>query len=232
MYRKNLLLALLICLAALGSCKKKDNTADPVCLGTYKFSSPDLAILPYPTKDPLVFKSNEGDSIVFSSRGRESSMKTVWKYPLNPSGYQGDYYSCEENSAGFISPNSDVLTFRLYFSNPFTRPTVLKYISLGLVADNSGTCSFGAIFRFDEGTLFTYIPDTSFHTGGYIKAVDDSLKLGPVYYKNVYELVAPGFTYYCPSFFARVFYTIKEGVVGFTKSTGKTWYLVTDSIHS
>lgn len=232
MYLKNLLLSLLICVAALCSCKKKDNNSSPSCLGTIKFSSPDLGILPYPTKDPLVFKSNQGDSIIFNFRGRESSMKTVWKYPLNPSGYQGDYYSCEANSTGFISENSDVLTFQLYFSNPFTQPTILKYISMDLAVENSGTCSFAAVFRFDGGTLYTYLPDSSFHSGGYIKAVDDSLKLGPVYYKNVYELVAPDFTYYCQSWFTRVYYTIKEGVVGFRKSTGKTWYLVTDSIHS
>ncbi len=229
MYPKNLLPALLICLAALSSCKKKDNTQGPSCLGTYKFSSADLAILPYPTSDPLVFKSNEGDSIVFNSRGRESSVKAVWKYPLNPTGYQGDYYSCEANSAGFISKNSDVLTFQLYFSNPFTQPTIQKFMSLGLAADNSGTCSYGAVFRFDGGMLFSYLPDSSFHSGGYIKAIDDSLKLGPVYFKNVYELVAPGFTYYCPAIFSRVYYTVKEGVVGFRKSTGKTWYLVAGS---
>jgi len=227
-----MLLTFLICFAALSSCKKKDNTSSPACLGTYKFSSADLGILPYPTKDPLVFKSDAGDSIIFNSRGRESTMKTVWKYPLNPQGYQGDYYSCEANSAGFISPNSDVLTFQLYFSNPFTQPTVQKFMSLGLVAENSGTCSFAAVFRFDGGMLFTYLPDSSFHSGGYIKAVDDSLKLGPVYFKNVYELVAPDFTYYCQAYFSRVYYTINEGVVGFKKNTGKTWYLVTDSLHS
>jgi len=229
---RTLFLVSLICLAAFSSCKKKDNTSTPVCLGTYKFTSADLAILPYPLKDTLVFRCDAGDSIIFTFKGRASAMNTLWKYPSNPSGYQGDYYSCETNSAGFVSANSDVLTFQLYFSNPFTHPTVQKYFSLGLVADNSGTCSFSAVFRFDAGTLFTYIPDTTFSSGGYIKAFDNTLKIGPTVFRNVYELVAPDFIIYCPSFFSRVYYTTTQGVVGFTKSTGKTWYLVTDSIPS
>lgn len=219
-------LSLGFCLILLVSCKKKDSSPSGNSLGSYSFSAQELAILPYPTHDTLIFKSTEGDSIVFKYSGRSSMMKTYYQNPGNPTGYQGNFYTCEVNSSGFISPNSDYLFFNLHFTNPFLGYGGTKLFNIGVASSDGGSCNFSGEFRFEADTLISYLPDSSFTSGGYVKSLYKTLALGPRLFENVYELVGPGFTNYCPVFFSRVYYSINEGIVGFAQNTGKTWFLL------
>ena len=227
-YFRKLSLALALCLylVSLVSCKKKDSgIASGNLLGSYSFTASDLAILPYPLSDTAIFKSNEGDSILFIFRGRNSSISDYYKYPTNPAGTKGDYYTYEENFTSLTSQNSDNLFFHLFFSNPFKEQSGIKYFSIGIVVENSGICSFMAQFRFDAGAITSYLPDSAFISGGYVKAFYKTHKIGPRNFQDVYELKAPVITNNCPVFVSTAWYTIKEGIVGFDKSSGKTWYL-------
>lgn len=186
--------------------------------------------MPYPTADTLIFKSTEGDSIIFIYRGRSSMMKTYYEHPDNPSGYQGNFYNCEVNSSGFVSPNSDYLFFNLHYLDPFLGNAGLKYFNIGVMTSNSGSCIFSAEFRFEADTLISYMPDSAFRTGGYVKGLYNTLTIGPRLFENVYELIGPTLTNYCPVFISMVYYSIAEGIVGFTQNTGKTWFLLPEKI--
>ncbi len=218
------------CLILLGSCKKKDSSPSGSSLGSFSFTPSELAILPYPTSDTLIFKSNEGDSIIFKFAGRNSMMKTYYEHPDNPSGYQGNYYSCELNSSGFVSPNSDYLFFNLHYLDPFLGYAGTKYFNIGIATGNSGSCIYSAEFRFEIDTLISYLPDPAFKKGGYVQAYYNTITIGPRLFENVYELIGPGFTIYCPVYISQVYYSIKEGIVGFAQNTGKTWFLLPGKI--
>lgn len=225
MTKSPLILVLSLCLFT--ACKKKDTTTDTGSkLGSFNFTAAELAILPYPTTDTLVFKSSTGDSIIFKYQGRKSIMATDWQYPGNPEGTKGNYYLTEENSSGFSSANSDYLIFNLHFSDPFKEKSGIKYFDMGVVVENSGNCSWITEFRFNADSIISYLPGTGFTAGGYVNAVYNKMKLGPHEFQNVYELIGPSFTHYCPIYLSAVYYTRAEGIVGFTKNTGKSWYLV------
>ena len=226
MQRSLIILSLGFFLALLVSCRKKDNSSSGSSLGSFTFTKSDLAILPYPTADTLIFKSTDGDSIIFRYSGRNSTTKTYYQYSDNPSGYQGNFYTCELNSSGFISPNSDYLIFNLHYLNPFLGNAGIKYFNIGVANNNSGSCNFSADFRFETDTLISYIPDSSFIRGGYVNALHSTLVIGPRLFENVYELSGPNSISYCAVSFSRVYYSIKEGIVGFTLNTGKTWFLL------
>ncbi|MEI6889902.1 MAG: hypothetical protein ACOYM0_12730 [Bacteroidales bacterium] len=226
MKKSLIILAFGFCLVVLFSCKKKDSSTSGSSLGSYSFTSSDLTVLPYPTYDTLIFKSTEQDSILYTFRGRSSAMKTFFEHPGNPVGYQGNYYSCEENSSGFISQNSDYLIFNLHYSDPFLGNAGKKYFNIGVMISSLESCSFFAQFRFEPDTLLSYLPNTSFTSGGYVKAFYYALTIGPRLYENVYELVGPSSTSYCPAFIDRVYYSINQGIVGFSLNTGKKWFLL------
>ena len=209
------------------SCKKKDTSTDTGSnLGSFNFTAAELAILPYPTTDTVVFKSSTGDSIIFKYQGRKSIMDTDFQYPGNPEGTKGNYYLTEENSSGFSSANADYLIFNLHFSDPFKEKSGIKYFDMGVVVENSGNCSWITEFRFNADSIISYLPGTGFTAGGYVNAVYTKMKLGPHEFQNVYQLIGPSFTHYCPVYLSAVYYTKAEGIVGFTKNTGKSWYLV------
>gem|GEM_PF-442941 len=232
MERRSLIviLSLGLCFSLLASCKKKESSVSGSSLGSFSFTASELAIMPYPTDDTLIFKSTEGDSIVFKYSGRNSMMKSVYEHPQNPSGYQGNFYTCEVNSSGFVSANSDYIYFNLHYSDPFLGYPGTKYFNIGLTTGSSGSCGFSAEFRFEADTLISYVPDSAFKAGGYVKALYKTLAIGPRAFENVYELVGPALTAYCPVFFSRVYYSISGGVVGFALNTGKTWFLMPGKI--
>jgi len=215
-----------LCILLLVTCRKKDSSSSASSLGSYSFTASELAILPYPTFDTLIFKSTEGDSIIFKYSGRNSVMKTYYEKPDNPSGYQGNYYNCEVNSTGFVSPNSDYIIFNLHYLDPFLGNTGVKYFDMGLVTSNNASCILSAEFRFEADTLISYMPDAQFKTGGYVKGLYTSLVIGPRLFENVYELTGPILTAYCPVYISMVYYSISQGIIGFSQNTGKTWFLL------
>jgi len=222
---------LAICLAFLVSCKKKDSSSSSGSnLGNYSFTQSELAILPYPTHDTLVFKSTSGELRAFYYRGRNSKTTTYYEHPDNPEPYKGNYYTCEENSSGFVSSNGDVIFFNLHFSNPYKESSGVKYFSLGVSPTYLGSCCYSALFRFDANSIISYLPDSAFKSGGYVKSFNSLFSVGPRLFSDVYELVGPGFTYYCPVYVSVVYYSIAGGFLGYAENTGKTWFLLPEKI--
>lgn len=214
-------------LIALQSCKKKqETTSNEQALGSFTFTSEELAIIPYPTYDTLIFRSTAGDSIVFLLNGRRTTDSRYYKYPENPSGYKGDYYTSQEVSTGFGSKANDFLAFHLSFSDPFKEKSGTKYFSISLMHHSFEACSWYATFRFAADTIMSYLPDTSFTNGGYVKSRSSQMLIGPLMYKGVYDLRAPQPSGYCLDYVNRLFYSISEGVQGFSLYSGKTYYLL------
>jgi hypothetical protein len=87
-------------------------------------------------------------------------------------------------------------------------------------ANNVSSMTF-SLAHFNGDTIFAKYP--SFDT---VYIYHDSLSLGPRSYFKVYEFVLHFSSLRNDEWATNLYYTIKEGVIGFSTNTGNKWYLL------
>lgn len=169
--------------------------------GTLKFTEAELNIIPYKANDTIIFKDSIGDSLVYKSEGRFSEMYRYYRDPDNY-GYKtaSDYYDFERNTARF---NNNGPKLVLEFDNPFITGRIVKYFK---IICNFNNDYFSEWYEFEANNITPSI----YH---------DTLKIINRKFYSVYELKENNASS------TQLFYTFKEGIVGFKTNDGKYWYL-------
>ncbi len=191
-----ILFSILFCLLVFTQCKKEKK------LGTLKFTEAELNIVPYKVGDIIVFKDSVGDSFVYEVGSRNSEMYRYYRDPDNV-GYKGasDYYDHERNNTSLKDGR-----FELGFNDPFITNKIKKYFSVSIKFEGQ---SFSESYEFEANS----ITPSTYH---------DTLTIVNRKFNSVYELKE--YSASSPDNFL-LFYTFKEGIVGFKTNDGKSWYL-------
>jgi hypothetical protein len=192
------------------SCKKNCESEN---LGTFKFTSTDLQIIPYQGKDSLIFSDSLGNLITYNGIGRGSVEDYHDQYPNlnnNPNFCIGDYFYTESNEIDLFGKNYPFgITIDLDMdSGSSFGQNIKKFFSLGISYEDIKFWHFGILINFDGLKLI----DSNI-------SLKDSLKIGPKTFYSVYVLTQNNDN------LKTVFYTISQGVVGFRTNNGHTSYL-------
>jgi len=200
------------------------NCCDSHLLEDIRFTQKDLNINPYQGTEHLVFKRISGDSMTFSSGNRGSKYTNRYQKRSygNSHACLGDYVNLESNNTSFQSIDN-LLRFNimLYFDYFVTTPECKKVILLESHSDpnklNSTAFSSGVAY-FNNDTIY----NRRGTFGDSLYTYYHSINLGPKNFYNVYEV------YLEAQFLSSVttlYYSRKEGIVGFNTQQGEKWYL-------
>jgi len=176
---------------------------------TQTFSQQEIKIIPYTGKETLIFKNSTNDSIVFIGVVRKSGQSKLFSNDPNGDDAMkydcfGDYYYSEFNSTTFrYNPENRTFEASLGFSNMFRTGNLEKLIGFNL-------SSLNPTFSYNYET-FCFSADSIFNSSSFpynkVIAYYVSYQLGNIYYQQVYKLGCKSGNY--------LFYTIKDGLVGF-----------------
>lgn len=191
------------------------------CIETYLFTlgftENDLEINPYQGDETIVFCDTQANTVSFQGNGRYSRELTVPEITDPYKGCRGEYYFMEMNVCGFYSSSNKDFHIYLDFSDYFRTGNKNKIITIGLSIPIEGIGHFYGSFSFDEDTLFVVPPKVTFH---------DTLDLNNGTYISVYELIGNEIYYSPDEGISTLFYTIKEGIVGYRTNLGRTWNMI------
>jgi hypothetical protein len=223
--KNTLLFCLLFCLTLL-SCQKKvtDAAVQEKKLGSLKFTPSECNIIPYNTANSLVFKSNTTDSVVFLPNDESLHTSCYTESHLYPDSGNGNYYEYDEKFVKFGNKYLDNLFIQIFFTDPFTDTLVKKRIAITWTRDNFNSGYFFGEYCFAADTIYND-PDTTNVSIGTVKAFHPALVLGQKKYRHVYELAGvTEYPQYCV-YVKTLYYTIREGIVGYSLNTGKLYFL-------
>ena len=220
----------------LSSCKKcvQNN------LGNVTFNPTDLKLIPYKGTETLTFKDSLGNTLIFTGQGRKTdNYQQQWFQCPNGDcpgaggeSCTGNYFSTEGDWTEFINRNSQYF-FRQQIGlsmdrgNPFHQ-NIKKLFTIDFsYNDNSINWEFYAVSFYFNDTLINQPYDATISKFSY----KNNLTIGSKKFNSVYileQFTIPSSTTNDPQKYGNlqyVFYTIKDGIVGFKEKDSKTWYL-------
>jgi hypothetical protein len=228
--KRNLRLLVFVTISCLMFIQCHKNECKSEYLGDLRFTETDLKINPYTGKERLVFKDSIGDSLCYNCEGRlSSSNHYIYEHydPESYNGSKGDYYKLEFNQTYFDEPAIySGITVSIGIGNPFLETK--NYIGINVSYQDTKTWLFECNFYFDSLALFDVPPPPSYayDPGGHILIFDDSIIVGHHLHYSVYTLVQTnGPPMSSLSNLKTVYYSIKEGIVGFKTDEGHLWFL-------
>ena len=196
-------------------------------LGTVTFTQTELQIVPYTGTETLMFLDSLGDSLTFKGNGRRDYGFQWFQCPQGDcpgaggeDDCRGNYYFTEENITAFYSNKSYIYrVIQLYFSmdqGTTFHQNIKKNFSIEVGFYDKKYWDFDWGYNIDGLKLST-------SNGGNL-SFKDSIIVGPKKFYSVYvlEQISTSSSYANLQY---VYYTFKEGVVGFKEQGGKTWYL-------
>lgn len=213
----NLLFFLILTLLFSTGCHKcvQNNLAD------LRFTSEELAIIPYPVQDTLVFISEALDSIEYIFYSREIHTSKYFEIgseeaKLYHNDCMGDFYETEQDITILRqkSDSSGSMQMYLTFKYSFDHPIYDKEITLRLFNNTYGVGSF--IYNFEKDTILKSYPSQTLNFYPVIQ-------IGPRIFSNVYEFICDTTQQYQ---IQKAYYSITEGVIGFEQKDGPIFYLV------
>ncbi len=201
------------------SCRDK---CDSDYLGEVAFTEEDLKIVPYNGTETLVFTDSLGNTMSFTGQGYYSDYKTL--HYENPTSYDclGNYFYSQFYRIQFNHMLSDYnISFSLSMNggSPFfknIKNTIYFWIEY---KEDSKYWHFDKGFYFNHNNIYQGIDTLD-------KKIlfKDSLIIGSNNIHSVYQLEQTKDPY--PSLNIQyLYYTIKEGIVGFKTKEGHLWYL-------
>jgi hypothetical protein len=197
------------------SCKKPCESKN---LGTVKFTSEDLKIVPYKGTETLTFLDSLGNKLTYKGDDRVRLYNNE-HHEFSSSGNDectGNYFYSEINDTRF---KGNDLYFFIWVDllmddgNPFNK-NIKKSIEIKVVYEDTKIWIFDGYFNFNAMKLYNHT-DTSESN----LTLKDSLMIGLKKYYSVYVLKQNNTN------IKTLFYIIKEGIVGFRTKEGHTWYL-------
>ena len=234
MKKREPIILLFTLLSFLYSCSKIDKKSTPcndTRIGTLRFSPEDFKVVPYTHAQTLIFKSDEGDSVLYNYLKKDSTFFSLSQYGYYRVGCLENYFTIEKRLTLFNNPDSGKIIINMSFSDPFEDRVVSKFLYFSIYfsdgfPNNDYLCGFKGLYVFTSDSIKTYKKDTVYN--GFVKTFHQHVVLGQVQYDSVYELQGSKQSLYyipCTEYLATLFYTFKLGIIGFQLNTGKTWYL-------
>ena len=189
-----------------------------------RFSTSDLTINPYVENNQLSLIDQTGNSFLVTIQSRSRNVGQIYPYHDydNPNKCKGNYFNSERDETNTISTGPWYFQITLSFDYSFNNPVYDKSIEIDVIhpkAYSVSSMTF-SLAHFNGDTIFAKHP--SFDT---VYIYHDSLTLGPRTYFKVYEFVLHS-SLRNDEWATNLYYTIKEGVIGFNTNTGKKWYLL------
>jgi len=188
-------------------------------LGYYNFSPQDLQINPYSGNELIKFQNLSGDSLHFSVGSRVSNMTK--KYQVHQDENNCNYYMLATNNM-VISSNSNSWQFSITLhsypsatSNIYDK--VIEFES-SIPGQSKKTIS-NANLLYEPDTITGYqwnYSDLFFH---------NSLTLGSKSFNDVYEIELFLQEATIDKWVNKIYYNIKQGIVGFSTNQDELWYL-------
>jgi hypothetical protein len=219
MKNKKAILSLLILIVCMTCC------CDSHMIEDLRFSSSDITINPYVENDQLSFIDQTGSSLIVTIQSRSRNGGHTYPYHDydNPNKCKGNYFNSEIDVTDTKSTGPWYFQITLSFDYSFNNPVYDKSIEIDVnhpKANNVSSMTF-SLAHFNGDTIFAKYP--SFDT---VYIYHDSLSLGPRSYFKVYEFVLHFSSLRNDEWATNLYYTIKEGVIGFSTNTGNKWYLL------
>ena len=199
------------------SCQNKCQNSQVADL---KFSDEELKINPYTGKERLTYSSSANDNIVFPEGDRYSIEQKYFTDPNSPeSACKNNYYYGETNSMYKNDGNSVFNIILIYNYTDFYRSDLRKRFDLYIFIRKLNA-SFNGSFIFGQDTLMRDI------SNNYDSIVDFQMTkvIGPRTFDKVYELYAHNEGAKDTAWIPTVFYSIKQGLVGFKTNNGNIYY--------
>ena len=187
------------------------------------FSTNDLTINPYSKNDQLFFRDQTGNTFTITILSRNRNVGQIYPYHdySDPNKCKGNYFNSERDETSTTSTGPWYFTLTLSFDYSFNNPVYDKSITIAVnhpAAYNVTSISY-SLAHFNGDTIYGNYPsiDTVF-------IYHNSITLGPKSYYNVYEFISH-YSNHNDEWATNLYYTIKEGIVGFNTNLGKKWYL-------
>jgi hypothetical protein len=199
------------------SCQNKCQNSQVADL---KFSDEELKINPYTGKERLTYFSSANDTIVFQEGDRSSMSQKYLTDPNSPeSACRNNYYYGEVN---YMYKNSENSFFTITLSYKYTDfyKNDLKKVFLLNIGIKKLDASFYGSFTFGQDTLMN---GTSISSDSIVDFQMTKV-IGPNTFYEVYELQGQKEGPKDTAWISIVFYSIKQGLVGFQTNNGNVFY--------
>jgi len=185
------------------------------------FTQSDLNINPYKGNEQLVFRSLTGESFNIAIRGRYKNRNEMYGYKdySDRNKCKGDYYYSERDETGFNNVGSWLFSIILSFDYTLDNPVYDKTIEFMVVLENGASPSY-SVAHFNPDTIYDKYPSRDS-----VYLYHKSITLGPKSFEKVYELFLYRSLNLNGDWATSLYYTIKEGIIGFNTNLGKKWYL-------
>ncbi len=208
------------------SCHK--DKCDSDYLGQVAFTEEDLKIVPYNGTETLVFTDSLGNTMSFIGQGRFSRLFDNKHFQYYDPGYDpdfcvGDYFDTETNytrlSGDIIKDFYIRINLSMNSGHPFHQNIEKIIVFTVAYLYESKKYFFSTSFYFNVPILTNPLFDNESSI-----IYKDSLMLDKKYYSSVYVLEQLQDPYGLKNL-KYLYYTIKEGIVGFKTKEGHLWYL-------
>jgi hypothetical protein len=187
--------------------------------GKYNFTREELQINPYNGHEVVIFQNLSNDSLHFSAGERTSEIIRI--YPNQEDECKNNYHVLEVNKI-VLSSNSNSWQFSISLA-PIPTMTINLYDkSIGFdvsIPGQSKKTQSSAALMFEHDTITGYYENYSnlgFHP---------SLTLGSKSFIDVYEIELFRSDMTVEKWVNKIYYTIKQGIVGFSTDQNELWYL-------
>jgi hypothetical protein len=197
-------------------------------LSSLSFTQDDLAINPYKDTDIFFFISSTHDTLRFLAE-RSTVNTLVQQNNTGPDltitdNCRGEWYNTQVDFTGGFINSANLISIALGLPNLISGSPNVKTIAFSCWNYDQAVARFEGRFRFDKDTIMTLTGATK---AGFVEGYLDSLTLGPNTYAHVYKLHIDQ-AYYTGTAYLdwveRIYYSISEGLVGYSLKSGKYYY--------
>ena len=205
---------------------------EPNQVGSFTFTQDELRINPYSGNEILIFKELNGYTIYFPPGVRKTENWRGYEYDYETAkiyhnGCQGDFYDSQNDWMEKIdSSDKSRFDITLQFRYTMNKPSYDKGFMMYFWIKVPKLYCFLGHFNFEVDTLLNYKnKSSSSYSSDSVVAFHTTWEVGPKVFNNVYELFCKNPDSRDTAWISTAYYCLKEGLVGFKTTFGRTWYL-------
>ena len=214
------LLIIVICFFSTGCNKCTEHK-----IAVLQFTPKEQLINPYNGHEALIFRNLNGDSINLIGQGRSSNFTNRHEHIVgNSSDCPGDFISMERDLTVFLSKDNlwqfvIILSYDFSFTDLKSDNTLL-FDEYTLPLEKNPSIS-GAQINFETDTIF----DNYYNHRDTLLQFHKSISLGLKTFNDIYEILLVEQIYGNGVWATTLYYSIKQGIVGFRTTEDELWYL-------
>lgn len=224
MQSKKIIFACLASIFLFSYCHKCHDHELPAML----FSQQDLNINPYYEGDSILFISSTTDTLILYGHRRTENqvmMENLSSDEFALYGCRGQYYDWQRNYTSLRDDLKIRLEIFLYMPVIFENCWMEKSIIFHMSISGDSIYSFSGRYHFLNDSIF---PSRCPYTNEIIEGYCDTVTIGPDTFFGVYKFYCNPSYYYqekYPNWIQRIYYSISQGIVGFSLKNGQYYYL-------